>query len=76
MTLAELAIGDIGVVQKITATGILKQRLLDLGLIPGTKVRACYKNPAGNPIAYNIRGTIIALREESAQMITIFPEVV
>lgn len=76
MTLADLAIGKIGVVEGITTEGILQRRMLDLGLIPGTKVRACYKNPVGNPIAYDVRGTIIALRIETAQKIALQQEVV
>ncbi|HHU62304.1 MAG TPA: ferrous iron transport protein A [Natronincola sp.] len=76
MTLADLTVGKSGIVEKINAEGILLRRMLDLGLIPGTKVRACYENPTGNPIAYEIRGTIMALRVETAQMVNILREVI
>ena len=41
--------------------------MLDLVLIKGTIVEAVQKSPAGDPIAYFIRGTLIAIRSEDAE---------
>ena len=49
----------------------LKKRLLDLGLINGTNIKAIFKSPIGNPIAYKIRGSTIAIRKEDSKYITI-----
>jgi len=49
----------------------LRRRLLDLGLIHGTTVKAILKSPMGNPIAYEVRGTTIALRKEDSKFITV-----
>src|SRR3989304_3362491 len=46
--------------------GAERRRLQDLGLLPGTRVRAEFASPAGDPVAYRIRGALIALRHEQA----------
>ena len=48
-----------------------KQRLFDLGIIEGTEIEALYKSPFGNPAAYLIRGTVFALRNETAEKIIV-----
>ena len=48
-----------------------RSRLLDLGLVPGTVVSVDLVSPAGNPIAYRIRGASIALRREQAERVRI-----
>lgn len=51
--------------------GSERRRMMDLGLLPGTIVRAEMVSPGGDPTAYRIRGAMIALRREQAQMIRI-----
>ena len=65
-SLAQLAEGDRAVVTRIKLAGPMATRLADLGLIPGTQVACIQKSPAGNPVAYRIRGALIALRLEDA----------
>ncbi|MHC4342150.1 MAG: metal-dependent transcriptional regulator [Planctomycetota bacterium] len=64
--------------ERATVTGILPacrgmqlRRLLDLGFVPGTAVEAELESPNGDPIAYRIRGTLIALRREQADLVGI-----
>lgn len=40
--------------------------MLDLGLVNGTNVESLHKSPSGDPVAYYIRGSVIALRNEDA----------
>jgi len=47
----------------------LRRRLMDLGILPGTTIRAELRGPAGDPVAYRVRGTLIGLRAEQAQHI-------
>lgn len=61
--------GEIGVVRRIGLEGTIARRLRELGLIVGTKVRCLQKSPAGNPVAYGIRGAVIALRLEDAAQV-------
>ena len=71
MRLTNLNEGCSGVITNITLSGDIRRRLYDLGLIKGTKVSCVIKSPMGNPIAYNIRGAVIALRNSDADKIFI-----
>ena len=51
--------------------GPQRRRLLDLGVLPGTAVEAEMRSPSGDPMAYRIRGALIALRKAQAQGIYI-----
>ncbi len=51
--------------------GSQRRRMLDLGIIPGTEVTCEMKSPTGDPVAYRIRGAVIALRHEQSGMIQI-----
>ena len=59
-----LQCGQTARVGKLTIQGSMRRRLQDIGLIEGTKVECVQKSPAGDPVAYLIRGAVIALRAE------------
>ena len=65
-SLAGLDLGQGGRVASVEAEGAMRRRLLDLGLIPGTPVTCVARSPAGDPSAYLVRGTVIALRRRDA----------
>lgn len=71
--LSSLSQGEQGRILSIDrrCRGLERRRLLDLGFLPGTSVSATYTNPGGDPKAYVIRDTVIALREEQASCIRI-----
>ena len=48
-----------------------KQKFFGLGIIEGTQIEALYRSPFGNPVAYLIRGTVFALRNETAEKIIV-----
>ena len=66
LSLNKLKEGEKGMVTKLLFHGDDKRRILDLGLVTGTIVESVQKSPAGNPIAYLIRGAVMALRNEDA----------
>jgi DtxR family transcriptional regulator, Mn-dependent transcriptional regulator len=72
-SLANLAPSDRGRIREISlrCRGVERRRLLDLGLVPGTLVTAEFVSPSGDPTAYRIRDTLIALRREQADLIKI-----
>lgn len=70
-TLDQLHPGQTAVVIRLTAQGLNRQRLLDLGILPGTQLMAALKSPLGDPVAYRVRDTLIALRRVQAQQIEI-----
>ena len=54
-------------VKKINCNGNIKRRILELGMIEGTKIKPVLKSPLGDPTAYEVRGSIITLREEDSK---------
>jgi len=54
--------------------GFTRRRFLDLGLTPGTPIFPELKNFFGDPRAYRVRGTLIALRKDQAEMILVRPQ--
>lgn len=71
--LPELPMGRFGVVRELLATAGVRRRMLDLGLIGDTAVEALRRSPSGDPIAYQIRGAVIALRSDEACHILVEP---
>ena len=63
--LSSLAVGQQATVVDISPAcrGVERRRLLDLGVVPGTVIRAELASTAGDPMAYRIRGAMIALRK-------------
>ena len=72
-TLAEIKVGQRAKVVGLLVEGPTRRRLLDLGLLPGTEVKAVMESPLGTPVAYKIRGSILALRLEDASKIMVNP---
>ena len=69
--LSELKQGKRACVLDIHANDSMRRRLQDLGLIRGTEVTSVQKSPLGDPVAYLIRGALIALRHEDASCVQI-----
>ncbi len=51
--------------------GGMGRRLRDLGLIPGTRLQCAFTAPSGSPMAFWIRGALIALRRDDCSRITV-----
>lgn len=64
--LTELKRGESAVIAKMDSLQDIRRRLQDLGMIEGTLIECLGKSPLGNPTAFLIRGTVIALRNEDA----------
>lgn len=71
MNLSQVRRGMTVTVHKLQAKEEIRRRLLDIGLIEGTKVCCLYSGPSGDPTAYLIRGTVVALRREDAGQIRV-----
>lgn len=63
--------GEKAIIDSINLTGSIKRRLLDIGLIENTTVECVGCSPSGDPIAFLIRGAVIALRNEDCKKILI-----
>lgn len=69
--LTSLRQGQSATVSSLLSTGSMRRRLQDIGLIEGTVVECLQKSPAGDPVAYLIRGAVIALRSEDSSKVLI-----
>ena len=65
--------GKTGMTLKIQQIGDseLKERLMTMGLTPGTKVKVLRSAPLGDPIAIGVRSYNLALRRADAEMVTV-----
>ncbi len=71
ISLMQLHTGKKAKVLSLAFDGALRRRILDLGVIEGTEIASLYKSPSGNPVAYLIRGAVIALRSDVASGIMV-----
>jgi len=69
--LNQLPKGTTAIITSLTANGLMRRRLMDLGFTEGAKVTVIRKSPLGDPTAYRIRGAVIALRKEEAALIEV-----
>ncbi len=71
--LSSLDLGERATVVGLSSAcrGAERRRFLDLGLVPGTEVEAELRSAGGDPTAYRIRGAVIALRREQAEMVQV-----
>jgi DtxR family Mn-dependent transcriptional regulator len=53
--------------------GAERRRLLDLGFVPGSLVESALTGPGGDPTAYQVRGSLVALRREQARYVRVQP---
>lgn len=74
MTLDMLKVGESGIIKSVGGEGELRLRLLDMGLIPKTKVMVRKTAPMGDPIEIHLRGYELTLRIEDAKKIEIESE--
>ena len=74
--LTELPPGESATVVHVSPScqGPQRRRLLDLGLVPGTRITAELEGAFGDPVAYRIRGALIALRKQQADWVHITRE--
>ncbi len=75
MTLKELPVGKSGIIKAVGGEGVLRLRLLDMGLIPNTRITVQRVAPMGDPIQIYLRGYELTIRMEDAAKIEILPEV-
>ncbi len=70
-TLDKLPLGQQAIIQTVGGEGILRRRLLDMGLTPRTRVMVRKRAPLGDPLEIFLRGYELTLRAEEAAKIEI-----
>ncbi len=71
MTLKELAIGKSAIIQEVGGEGSLRQHFLDMGVIPGARVKVVKLAPMGDPMQLRIHGYELTLRLADADKIIV-----
>jgi len=74
LPLCNLPLGSSSKIMELSSVGSMRRRLLDLGFAKGSTVRCIHFAPSGDPIAYSVKGAIIALRKEDAKEILVKAE--
>lgn len=69
ISLGRLRPGESGMVAELLTQGALHTRLLDLGFTCGSRVCCLFPSALGDPRAYGVRGTVIALRQADAELV-------
>lgn len=70
-TLDELLPGETGVIRSIAGTGPIKRRIMDMGLVAGTRIRVQKLAPLGDPMEIKVKNFNLSLRKAEAAMIEI-----
>ena len=74
MNLAELKAGHHATILKVGGEGALRQHFLDMGVIPGVRVKVEKLAPMGDPMELRLHGYELTLRLDDARLIEIEPE--
>ena len=70
-TLVDLRRGDCAILENIDLPNDDARRLMELGFLPGTRVTAGRSAPGGDPRVFQVDGSEIALRRETARHMTV-----
>lgn len=71
MTLTNLPLNTKGYINSLNCSGNIRRRLLDLGLVKNSSITPVLISPSGDPRAFEVRGTLVAIRKEDTDLIHI-----
>ncbi|EGL16016.1 ferrous iron transport protein A [Paenibacillus chitinolyticus] len=74
LSLDQVKVGSVVRLSRIEVQGGMRRRLLDLGFVPGNRVEVIQRSPLGDPTAFRVSNTTIALRKEESSLIYTEPE--
>lgn len=69
--LDRLSVGESAEIIRILPSKDIRRRLLDIGLTKGTRVECVGRSPLGDPSAYLVRGTVVAIRNSDAELVIV-----
>ena len=71
MTLKDIKVGQSATVIKVSGEGVLKRRIMDMGITKGTKIFVKKVAPLGDPLELTVRGYQLSIRKKDAEMIVV-----
>ena len=73
MTLNDVEVGATCTVKRLNDAGVIRRRVMDMGITKGTQVSVCKVAPLGDPIDVTVRGYHLSLRRSDAANIEVVP---
>lgn len=73
MTLNQLKPGNICRIKRLSARDKLGQRLMDMGVYPGLRLRVIRNAPLEDPMEVKVDGYFVSLRHDEAQFVEVEP---
>ena len=70
-TLDKLSVGQSAIIKKMNISEEKKRRFYDLGIFPGINITCLFISPLGDPKAYDVSGSVLALRSEDTSLIEV-----
>ena len=72
ISLSRLPLGSAAIIDSLQEDSFCSSRLLELGFYPGAEIIALFSALSGSPRAYMVQRSIIALRKEESDKITVY----
>lgn len=73
-TLKDMPVGSSCTVKALTGVGVVKRRIMDMGITKGAKVKVVKVAPLGDPLELNVRGYELSIRKDEAEKVEVEPE--
>ncbi|KIR01908.1 Ferrous iron transport protein A [Lachnospiraceae bacterium TWA4] len=70
-TLKDIPVGQTVKAKKLTGTGPIKRRIMDMGITKGVDIYVRKVAPLGDPVEVTVRGYELSLRRADAEMIEV-----
>ena len=71
MLLSEIKTGQIVQIVRVSGQSSFRRRLMELGLVPGTRVELLRVAPLGDPVELLVRGASLSIRKAEASVIEV-----
>ena len=69
LRLSDLEAGQKGIIVSIKGSGATRRRILDMGIVRGSKIKVIRRAPLGDPVEFEIRDYNLTLRKKEAESI-------
>lgn len=73
MQLADLPLGTVATVLAVAGAGAFRRRLMELGMVPGTRIEVKSTSPLGDPLELLVRGASLSIRRSDAASVQVEP---
>ncbi len=70
-TLEQLEPGEMGFVTRVTGSGPIKRRIVDMGIVSGTQIAVLKYAPLGDPMEIKVKNFNLSLRKTEAALIEV-----